>query len=161
MKPTYLLDLLKNAKVLKIFILGSSLIVGVCILFLSFVYVKTFERNYAKPLQISTQGQLIPSELVKVEDLFAKEAREHLLTFSTYFFSYDQYNYAARIQKALLLGDSSIQIAYERLKGKELWYSFVVENSMVQTLNSKHASISIGQKGPPWMAFSDGSAFRN
>jgi hypothetical protein len=150
MNSFFPLNLLKNAKHLKIFILGTSSLVGICILFFSFVYVKAFEKNYANPLALTTEGKIIPSKLVPLEKLFVKEATEHLLTFTHYFFSYDQYNYAARIQKALSLGDDSIKIAYQRLKEKDLWYNLVVENSIVQKIKAQEASffISIKEKGP-------------
>lgn len=128
------IKLRESARILKIFIVGSFLLVSASIFVFSVLYVKKFRSSFERLLAITDTGEVFSPKMIKLENQFSLEAINHIKTFLEYFFSYDQNNYLRRIKKTLLLGDASVKLAYEKRKNKEYIYSSTVENSILSKI---------------------------
>jgi len=140
------LNFLKSQNLVKTFILGSSLFVSLIILLVSQSSLKSFKKDFSKALIISSNGEIITPEIIKVEDIFLVEAKDHLKNFMDCFFSFDQFSFDSQLQKALSLGDHSIKLAYERLK--KTHYDQIIEKSISQKVKWQNLSseIEIGEQ---------------
>ena len=65
---------------------------------------------------INTDGSVIPLKWVTQKENFQVEALAHLELFHTYFYNIDASNYEKHLEKALWLGNSSVDNLYRQKK---------------------------------------------
>ncbi|SNY99538.1 conjugal transfer protein TraK [Flagellimonas pacifica] len=82
---------------------------------------------------VNTDGSVIPLKLVKQRENLEVEARSHLQLFHQYFYGIDESNYEKNLEKALWLGDSSVDEAY-RQKRAEGVYNRLLQYSLVEKI---------------------------
>lgn len=80
---------------------------------------------------INTDGSIIPLKLVTQKENFRVEALAHLELFHSYFYNIDASNYEKNLEKALWLGNSSVDNLY-RQKKVEGVYNRLLQYSLVQ-----------------------------
>ena len=80
---------------------------------------------------INTDGSIIPLKLVTQKENFSVEALAHLELFHTYFYNIDASNYEKNLEKALWLGNSSIDNLYRQKKADGV-YNRLLQYSLVQ-----------------------------
>ena len=80
---------------------------------------------------INTDGTIIPLKLVTQKENFEVEALAHLELFHTYFYNIDASNYVKNLEKALWLGNSSVDNLYRQKKADGV-YNRLLQYSLVQ-----------------------------
>jgi hypothetical protein len=80
---------------------------------------------------INTDGTVIPLKLVSQKENFTVEALSHLELFHTYFYHIDASNYKKNLEKALWLGNSSVDNLYRQKKADGV-YNRILQYSLVQ-----------------------------
>ena len=80
---------------------------------------------------INTDGSIIPLKLVTQKENFSVEALAHLELFHTYFYNIHASNYEKNLEKALWLGNSSIDNLYRQKKADGV-YNRLLQYSLVQ-----------------------------
>ena len=80
---------------------------------------------------INTDGSLIPLKLVAQKENFRVEALAHLELFHTYFYNIDAGNYERNLEKALWLGNSSVDNLYRQKKADGV-YNRLLQYSLIQ-----------------------------
>ncbi len=80
---------------------------------------------------INNDGSIIPLKLVTQKENFQVEALAHLELFHRYFYNIDASNYERNIEKALWLGNSSVDNLYRQKKADGV-YNRLLQYSLVQ-----------------------------
>lgn len=80
---------------------------------------------------VNTDGAVIPLTIVAQKDNFKVEALAHLELFHTYFYNIDASNYEKNLEKALWLGNSSVDNLYRQKKADGV-YNRLLQFSLVQ-----------------------------
>lgn len=89
---------------------------------------------------INTDGSIIPLKLVTQKENFKVEALAHLELFHTYFYKIDASNYEKNLEKALWLGNSSVDNLYRQKKADGV-YNRLLQYSLVQKVLSIDSQI--------------------
>ncbi|WPY98364.1 conjugal transfer protein TraK [Christiangramia sp. OXR-203] len=89
---------------------------------------------------INTDGSIIPLKLVTQKENFKVEALAHLELFHTYFYNIDASNYEKNLEKALWLGNSSVDNLYRQKKSDGV-YNRLLQYSLVQEVLSIDSKI--------------------
>ena len=89
---------------------------------------------------INTEGAVIPLKLVSQKENFKIEALSHLELFHTYFYNIDASNYEKNLEKALWLGNSSVDNLYRQKKADGI-YNRLLQFSLVQKVLSTQSKI--------------------
>lgn len=94
-------------------------VVALCLLACSFA-IWTVSRMHQRMLStafaISSEGEILPLKLVNTREHLEVEARSHLDRFHRLFYGMDAGNYKTQLDKALWLGDSSVDQVYKQKK---------------------------------------------
>lgn len=91
---------------------------------------------------INTDGSVIPLKLVSQYENLEVEALSHLELFHTYFYNIDASNYENHLEKALWLGNSSVDALYQQKKADGV-YNRLLQYSLVQKVLSTHSKVAI------------------
>ncbi|MAP56065.1 MULTISPECIES: conjugal transfer protein TraK [Flavobacteriaceae] len=89
---------------------------------------------------INTDGSIIPLKLIAQKENFKVEALAHLELFHTYFYNIDASNYERNLEKALWLGNSSVDNLYRQKKADGV-YNRLLQYSLVQKVLSIDSQI--------------------
>ncbi len=90
---------------------------------------------------INTDGSIIPLKLVTQKENFKVEALAHLDLFHNYFYNIDASNYERNLEKALWLGNSSVDNLYRQKKADGV-YNRLLQYSLVQKVLSIDSRIN-------------------
>jgi len=101
------------------------------------IYLKGLNSAFA----INTDGSIIPLKLVTQKENFTVEALAHLELFHTYFYNIDASNYEKNLEKALWLGNSSIDNLYRQKKADGV-YNRLLQYSLVQKVLSINSQLN-------------------
>lgn len=91
---------------------------------------------------INTDGSVIPLKWVTQKENFQVEALAHLELFHTYFYNIDASNYEKNLEKALWLGNSSVDNLYRQKKADGV-YNRLLQYSLVQKVLSIESQLDI------------------
>lgn len=89
---------------------------------------------------INTDGSIIPLKLVTQKENFKVEALAHLELFHNYFYNIDASNYERNLEKALWLGNSTIDNLYRQKKADGV-YNRLLQYSLVQKVLSVDSKV--------------------
>jgi hypothetical protein len=89
---------------------------------------------------INTDGSIIPLKLVNQKENFKVEALAHLELFNNYFYNIDASNYEKNLEKALWLGNSSVDNLYRQKKADGV-YNRLLQYSLIQKVMSIDSQI--------------------
>ena len=89
---------------------------------------------------VNTDGSVIPLKLVAQKENFRVEALSHLQLFHTYFYNIDASNYERNLEKALWLGNGSVDNLYRQKKADGV-YNRLLQYSLVQKVLSIDSQI--------------------
>ena len=114
----------------------SVIIIVVLAAFISSVFsgwivYNTYNKSLDNAFAINTNGSVIPLKLISQKENFMVEALAHLELFHTYFYNIDASNYEKNLEKALWLGNSSIDNLYRQKKADGV-YNRLLQYSLVQ-----------------------------
>lgn len=90
---------------------------------------------------VNTSGEVIPLKLVSQKENFKVEALAHLEMFHNYFYDIDASNYEKNLEKALWLGNSSVDNLYRQKKADGV-YNRLIQYSLVQKVLSINSVVA-------------------
>lgn len=99
--------------------------------FSGWVVYDTYNKALDNAFAINTNGSVIPLKLVSQKENFMVEALSHIELFHTYFYNIDASNYEKNLEKALWLGNSSVDNLYRQKKADGV-YNRLLQYSLVQ-----------------------------
>lgn len=135
-------DVLKmNRFIVLAVIIGAVL---TCIVSTTMV-IKLHRENMNNAFVVNGDGSVIPLKLVAQNENLEVEALAHLELFHTWFYNLDASNYEKNLEKALWLGDSSVDALY-RQKKSEGFYNRLLQYSLVQRILVIGSRVNIRQK---------------
>ena len=91
---------------------------------------------------INTDGSVIPLKWVTQKENLEVEALSHLDLFHTYFYNIDATNYVRNLDKALWLGNSSVDNVYRQKKADGV-YNRLLQYSLVQKVVIIESEVNI------------------
>lgn len=140
MKTPYknIYTILKINRLIVLAVLGCALI---SIIFSLWSVNNMHKTALNSAFAITTDGSVIPLKLVSQKENFKVEALAHLQLFHTYFYNIDASNYERNLEKALWLGNSSVDNLYRQKKADGV-YNRLLQYSLVQKVLSINSKIS-------------------
>lgn len=94
---------------------------------------------------VSTDGAVIPLKWVDQKENLKVEALAHLELFHRYFYDIDASNYEKNLEKALWLGNSSVDNVYRQKKADGV-YNRLLQYSLVQNVLSINSELDLEQE---------------
>ena len=130
MKTPYqdIYSVLKLNRLVIIIVVLAALISSV---FSGWIVYNTYNKALDNAFAINTNGSVIPLKLISQKENFMVEALAHLELFHTYFYNIDASNYERNLEKALWLGNSSVDNLYRQKKADGV-YNRLLQYSLVQ-----------------------------
>ena len=114
------------------FIVLSVIIGAVITCIVSIVMViKLHKESVNNAFVVNTNGSVIPLKMVSQRENLNVETLAHLELFHTYFYNIDASNYEKNLEKALWLGNSSVDALYRQKKVDGV-YNRLLQYSLVQ-----------------------------
>ena len=120
-------------------------VVAACLLtcVFSIITVYRFNRNMLNStFAVNTDGSIIPLKLVLQKENMEVEALSHIDLFHSYFYGIDESNYEKNLEKALWLGDSTVDNVYRQKKADGV-YNRLLQYSLVQKVISIHTELTL------------------
>ena len=102
----------------------------------------TNQKALNSAFAINTDGSIIPLKLVTQKENFRVEALAHLEFFHNYFYNIDASNYERNLEKALWLGNSSVDALYRQKKADGV-YNRLLQYSLVQKVLNIESKVDI------------------
>ena len=130
MKTPYknITSVLKLNRIIVLSVIVCSLVSSSFSLWMAY---NTNEKALNNAFAINTDGSVIPLKLVTQKANFQVEALAHLELFHRYFYNIDASNYEINLEKALWLGNSSVDNIYRQKKSDGV-YNRLLQYSLVQ-----------------------------
>lgn len=100
----------------------------------------TSKKALNSAFAINTDGSIIPLKLVTQKENFEVEALAHLDLFHNYFYNIDASNYERNLEKALWLGNSSVDNLYRQKKADGV-YNRLLQYSLIEKVVSVDSKI--------------------
>jgi hypothetical protein len=119
-------------------IIGATLTCTVSVL----MVVKLHKETVNNAFVVNTDGSVIPLKLVSQRENIKVEALAHLELFHSYFYNIDASNYEKNLEKALWLGNSSVDALYRQKKADGV-YNRLLQYSLVQKVLKIESKIDI------------------
>ena len=123
-------------------------VVITCLLTSGFALLTVFRFNdqmLNSAFAVNTDGSLIPLKLVSERENMEVEALSHLDMFHTNFYGIDETNYLRNLEKALWLGNSSVDNVYRQKKSDGV-YNRLMQYSLVQKINTIDTELTLSGK---------------
>lgn len=123
-------------------------VVAVCLLTCVFSILTVFRFNRSmlnSSFAVNTDGSIIPLKLVSQKENIEVEALSHLDLFHQYFYGIDESNYQKNLEKALWLGDSTVDNVYRQKKADGV-YNRLLQYSLVQKVLSVNTELTLTSK---------------
>tara|TARA_R110000744_G_scaffold343019_1_gene448277 strand:- start:1752 stop:2375 length:624 start_codon:yes stop_codon:yes gene_type:complete len=109
----------------------------------SIITVYRFNQNMLNStFAVNTDGSIIPLKLVSYKENMEVEALSHIDLFHSYFYEIDESNYEKNLEKALWLGDSSVDNVYRQKKADGV-YNRLLQYSLVQKVISVNTELTL------------------
>lgn len=124
-------------------------VVVACLLTSSLAVLTVFRFNTKmlnSAFAVSTDGSVIPLKLVSQKENMEVEALSHLDLFHHYFYGIDESNYVRNLEKALWLGDSTVDNVYRQKKSDGV-YNRLLQYSLVQKVISVGTELTLSKNG--------------
>jgi len=112
----------------------------------SVITYKIYQNSVNSAFAIGTDGSVIPLKWVTQRENLEVEALSHLELFHSYFYNIDASNYEKNLEKALWLGNSSVDNVYRQKKADGV-YNRLLQYSLVEKVISIDSKINL-QKEP-------------
>lgn len=107
--------------------------------------IKLHKESVDNAFVVNTDGSVIPLKMVQQQENLEVEVLSHLELFHTYFYHIDASNYEKNLEKALWLGDSSVDALYRQKKADGV-YNRLLQYSLVQKVLKIESKIDIQQE---------------
>ena len=113
--------------------------------FSGWIVYDTYNKAMDNAFAINTNGSVIPLKLISQKENFMVEALAHLELFHTYFYNIDASNYERNLEKALWLGNSSVDNLYRQKKADGV-YNRLLQYSLVQKVLTIDSEVTTNEK---------------
>ncbi len=107
-----------------------------------FLVVKLQRETVNNAFVVNTEGDVIPLKFVSRNENNEVEALAHLELFHRYFYQIDASNYEKSLEKALWLGNSSVDNLYQQKKANGV-YNRLLQYSLVQRVLSIDSKVDV------------------
>ncbi len=114
----------------------------ICSLYFGWMVFDIHRNALNNAFAINTDGSVIPLKWVSQKENLEVEALSHLDLFHTYFYNIDATNYERNLEKALWLGNSSVDNVYRQKKADGV-YNRLLQYSLVQKIISIESEVNI------------------
>ena len=94
---------------------------------------------------VNADGSVLPLKLTSEKENLEVEALAHLDLFHTYFYELDANNYERNLEKALWLGNSSVDNVYRQKKAEGL-YNRLLQYSLVQRVREIRSELNLSEE---------------
>jgi hypothetical protein len=121
-------DILKLNRYITIVVTITALLSSI---FSGIMVFKLNKQAMENAFAVNTDGSVIPLKLVSQKENLEVEALSHLKLFHNYFYGIDNSNYEDNLEKALWLGNSSVDNVYRQKKADGV-YNRILQYSLVQ-----------------------------
>ena len=128
---------LKLNRFIVLALIVCSLLSNIFALWMAF---STHKKALNNAFAINTDGSIIPLKLITQKENFKVEALAHLELFHNYFYNIDASNYEKNLEKALWLGNSTVDNLYRQKKADGV-YNRLLQYSLVQKVLSIDSQI--------------------
>ena len=108
--------------------------------------IKLHKETVNNAFVVNAEGNVIPLKLVSQQENLEVEVLAHLELFHTYFYNIDASNYEKNLEKALWLGNSTVDALYRQKKADGV-YNRLLQYSLLQKVLRIESKIDI-QKEP-------------
>jgi len=98
---------------------------------------------------VNTDGSVIPLKLTDQRENLEVEALAHLELFHRYFYGIDTSNFETNLEKALWLGNSSVDNVYRQKKAEGL-YNRLIQYSLVQKVKKVESELDLSKSPYPF-----------
>ena len=115
----------------------------------SFISYKMYSKALNGSFAIGKNGEVIPLQWVQQKENLEVEALEHLRLFHNYFYGIDATNFESHIEKALWLGDSSVDNIYRQKKADGV-YNRLMQYALVQKVVSIESELDLTAEPYPF-----------
>ena len=141
MKTPYknIYDVLQTNRFVVITVVSGALISSLLFGWMMYDIQRTALNN---SFAINTDGSVIPLKWVTQKENLEVEALAHLELFHNYFYNIDASNYLRNLEKALWLGNSSVDNLYRQKKADGV-YNRLLQYSLVQKVLSIESQIDL------------------
>ena len=107
--------------------------------------IKLHKETVNNAFVVNSDGSVIPLKLVSQQENLKVEVLAQLELFHTYFHNIDASNYEKNLDKALWLGNSSVDALYRQKKANGV-YNRLLQFSLVQKVVSIKSEITLGEE---------------
>lgn len=107
--------------------------------------IKLHKETINNAFVVNNNGSVIPLKMVQQRENLEIEVLSHLELFHSYFYHIDASNYERNVEKALWLGNSSIDALYRQKKADGV-YNRLLQYSLVQKVLKIESKINIQQE---------------
>ncbi|WP_422860645.1 conjugal transfer protein TraK [Flagellimonas sp. S174] len=107
--------------------------------------IKLHKESVNNAFVVNSDGSVIPLKMVQQNENLEVEVLSHLEQFHTYFYHIDASNYEKNLEKALWLGNSSVDALYRQKKADGV-YNRLLQYSLVQKVLKIESKIDIQQE---------------
>ena len=126
----------------RLVVLSVVIVCGlVCIVSVMLV-IKVHRESLDKAFVVSSDGAVIPLQLVSQRENMEVEALAHLEQFHHWFYGVEANSYEKNMEKALWLGNGSVDAVY-RQKKADGFYNRLLQYSLVQQVQAVHTQINM------------------
>ncbi|MEO2080183.1 conjugal transfer protein TraK [Leeuwenhoekiella sp.] len=129
-------------KINRIIVLSIVIAATLCILFAAWMVFATYQKSLSTAFAISTTGEVIPLKLMAQKESLEVEVLAHLELFHRYFYTVDASNYSKNLDKALWLGNSSVDQVYQQKRADGV-YNRLIQYSLVQRVLSIESQVDL------------------
>lgn len=132
-------------KVLRLnrFLVLSVVIIAFASSTISLFQVRKFQKDFLnKAFVVGTDGMVIPLALVEEKENLEVESQAHLAQFYRYFYDLNTSNYKSNLEKALWLGNQSVDEVYRQKKSEGV-YNRLIQYSLVQQIVNIESQIDL------------------
>ncbi|MBA4744518.1 MAG: conjugal transfer protein TraK [Muricauda sp.] len=123
-------------------VLSVIIVSGLVSLVSVILVVRTHHQALNQAFMVSDQGDVIPLKLIDQRENLEVEALAHLEQFHRLFYEVDAANYEQHMEKALWLGNASVDALY-RQKKAEGFYNRLLQYSLVQKVRSIASKVDL------------------
>lgn len=127
-----------NRFIVLVTVIGAVLTCMVSVL----MVIKLHRESMDSAFVVNGNGNVIPLKMVSQLENLEVEAKAHLELFHSYFYGIDANNYENNLEKALWLGNSSVDALY-RQKKTEGVYNRLLQYSLVQKVRSIASKVDL------------------
>lgn len=122
-------------------VIGATITCIVSVLMVIRLHKETVNNAFV----VNAEGNVIPLKMVSQQENLEVEVLAHLELFHNYFYHIDTSNYEKHLEKALWLGNSSVDALYRQKKADGV-YNRILQYSLIQRVLSIDSKIDIQQE---------------